>query len=222
MRLEDLTALSALVDRTRRRLYEFVVAAGRPVGRDEAAASVAIGRPLAAYHLDRLAESGLLEVEFGRLGGRAGPGAGRPSKLYRRAARSFEVQLPARGDGVLAEIAARAAGASAEARAASVSAATEVGRSIDARSRVASLTALLREQGYAPAAEESGIVRLHTCPFEPVAKRHPEAVCALNLALIRGMLAGRGADPESARLEPESGACCVLITLERTEAASPP
>jgi predicted ArsR family transcriptional regulator len=221
VRLEDLTALSALADPTRRRLYEFVVTAGRPVGREEAAASVAIGRPLAAYHLDRLAESGLLEVEFGRLGGRAGPGAGRPSKLYRRAARSFEVQLPARGDSVLGEIVARAAAACAEARAAAVSAAADVGRSIGAGSRTTSLAVLLRGRGYAPAEEESGIVRLRDCPFRSVAQRHPEAVCALNLALIRGMLSGRGADPESARLEPEFGACCVLITLERTEAAAP-
>ena len=51
---------------------------------------------LAAFHLDRLVEAGLLETEFRRRSGRTGPGAGRPAKLYRRAARDFSVSLPAR------------------------------------------------------------------------------------------------------------------------------
>ena len=43
-------------------------------------------RGLAAFHLDKLVEAGLLEASFRRLGERRGPGAGRPAKLYRRAA----------------------------------------------------------------------------------------------------------------------------------------
>ena len=64
--LADLAALSALADPTRRRLYGLVVEAGRPLGRDEAVAAVGISRSLAAYHLDKLAEQGLLEVEYAR------------------------------------------------------------------------------------------------------------------------------------------------------------
>src|SRR5581483_5826850 len=56
-----------------------------PVDRDEAAAAVGIGRPLAAFHLDRLADAGLLAVEYRRRTGRSGPGAGRPAKFYRPA-----------------------------------------------------------------------------------------------------------------------------------------
>ena len=41
-------------------------------------------------------EEGLLDVEFRRLTGRAGPGAGRPSKLYRRSSRQLSVSLPER------------------------------------------------------------------------------------------------------------------------------
>ena len=52
----DLAALSSLDDPVRRRLYEWVRSRGAPVGRDEAAAAVGIGRPLAAYHLDKLVE----------------------------------------------------------------------------------------------------------------------------------------------------------------------
>jgi Predicted transcriptional regulator len=40
--------------------------------------------------------AGLLDAEFRRLTGRSGPGAGRPSKLYRRSAREIEVSLPER------------------------------------------------------------------------------------------------------------------------------
>jgi len=79
--LDDLESLSSLADPVRRRLYEAVVRSAKPVGRDEAAAAAGVGRSLAAYHLDRLAEEGLLEVSYGRPEGRGGPGAGRPAKL---------------------------------------------------------------------------------------------------------------------------------------------
>ena len=46
--------------------------------------------------LDRLVDEGLLEVGFRRLSGRTGPGAGRPSKLYRRSSRQLSVSLPER------------------------------------------------------------------------------------------------------------------------------
>ena len=86
-------------------LYSFVVAQPEPVDRDAAAAGAGIGRPLAAFHLDRLAAAGLLEVEYHRRSGRTGPGAGRPAKFYRRA-RGLEtsVSLPPRHYDDLAEI----------------------------------------------------------------------------------------------------------------------
>src|SRR5213078_316592 len=87
----------ALLDEPRRRaLYEYVTSRPEPVGRDEAATALGIGRELAAFHLDRLAAAGLLDVEYRRLGERRGPGAGRPAKLYRRSARELSVSLPAR------------------------------------------------------------------------------------------------------------------------------
>src|SRR2546423_9971891 len=87
--LSDLPALAALEDQTRRRLYELVAAADAPLTRDDAAAATGIGRSLTAYHLDRLAAHGLLEVGYARARERRGPGAGRPAKLYRRAHREF-------------------------------------------------------------------------------------------------------------------------------------
>src|SRR5581483_11937951 len=95
-RRDDVASLGSLGAPTRRALYGYVSRQGEPVGRDEAAAAAGIGRTLAAYHLDRMVEDGLLEVSFARRTGRRGPGAGRPAKLYRRASREFSISLPPR------------------------------------------------------------------------------------------------------------------------------
>lgn len=93
---DDLSTLAALGDPSRRALYDFIVGAGCAVSRDEAAAAVGLERGTATHHLERLASDGLLQVEYRRLTGRQGPGAGRPAKLYRRADRQFDVSLPPR------------------------------------------------------------------------------------------------------------------------------
>src|SRR3954453_20993544 len=93
---ERVAAVSALDDPARRTLLELVTASETPVGRDEAARASGLSRRATAFHLDRLAEAGLREVEFRRLTGRTGPGAGRPSKLYRRPAGEVAVSVPER------------------------------------------------------------------------------------------------------------------------------
>src|SRR5918997_5519117 len=91
-----LDRLGGLVDPVRRALYRFVAGAGGLVSRDDAASAVDVSRSLAAYHLDRLAEDGLLEVAYQRRTGRSGPGAGRPAKLYRRAPGGVTLRVPPR------------------------------------------------------------------------------------------------------------------------------
>ena len=81
---ERLADMGPLADPLRRSLYLFVAAQGHEVSRDEAAAGTGISRSVAAFHLDKLVDGGLLEASFRRLGGRTGSGAGRSSKLYRR------------------------------------------------------------------------------------------------------------------------------------------
>src|SRR5205814_10416561 len=95
-------------DPVTRRLYAFIAGAHEPVGRDDAATATGIRRSLAAYHLDRLAKSGLLEVSYRRLGSRTGPGAGRTAKLYRPAEREFVLRVPHRDYGLLSEVLLRA------------------------------------------------------------------------------------------------------------------
>src|SRR5262245_41509680 len=106
---DPLEALGVLGDANRRGAYDYVSAQGRPVGRDEVAGALGIGRPLAAYHLDRLADAGLLSVAYARRSGRTGPGAGRPAKLYERSGREVSMSVPPRDYGVAAQLLAKAA-----------------------------------------------------------------------------------------------------------------
>src|SRR3954451_6458056 len=95
-RVAHMAAVAALAEPTRRRLYDHVVRQAGPVSRDEAAAATAVPRATVAFHLDKLVDEGLLDVVFERRTGRSGPGAGRPSKLYRRAECDVAVSLPER------------------------------------------------------------------------------------------------------------------------------
>ncbi|MFG2005173.1 helix-turn-helix transcriptional regulator [Spirillospora sp. NPDC048911] len=87
-------AVAALDEPTRRRLYDFVVRQPAPVSRDAAAEALGLSRSTVVFHLDRLVGQGLLDVVSERRTG--GPGAGRPSKLYRRAGQQIAVSLPGR------------------------------------------------------------------------------------------------------------------------------
>ncbi|WP_433614168.1 helix-turn-helix domain-containing protein [Dactylosporangium sp. CA-139114] len=196
---EEIDALAALADPRRRAVYEHVAAAGEAVSRDQVAAALGIGRTLAAHHLDRLAEAGLLDVAFARLGGRSGPGAGRPSKLYRRSAAEHSVSLPPRGYRVLAEVFAEAV-SEAGVEPALYAAAERTG----ARLKGQGAEATLRGLGYEPYAE-GGVWRLRNCPFDAVARTHPGVVCGANLALLRGAL-GSGV-----RIDPRPDGCCVVV-----------
>src|SRR5437660_8763140 len=106
--LEEIDGIAALQEPVRRALYRYVVQEGREVTRDEAAEALEISRGLAAFHLDKLAEEELLAVSYRRLTGRSGPGAGRPSKLYRRSLRQFDITLPPRSYELAARLFARA------------------------------------------------------------------------------------------------------------------
>ncbi|GIJ45894.1 ArsR family transcriptional regulator [Virgisporangium aliadipatigenens] len=209
--------LAVLHDPVRRGVYEFVAAQGAPVGRDAVAGGMSIGRTLAAFHLDKLAAAGLLEVTYARPAGRTGPGAGRPAKLYRRAVGEHLLSVPPREYRALAEILAEAveesgadaaAAASARRQGAARTAAIRGGLAPDDG---ADPVALLTELGYEPYLDGAD-VRLRNCPFGTVAAAFPPLVCGLNLALIEGVLDGSGCAP---RLDPRPEGCCVAIRLSK-------
>lgn len=101
-------AIGALADPIRRRLYDYVVRQREAVSREEAADALSLPLTKAKFHLDRLANEGLLDIEYRRMSGREGPGAGRPSKLYRRASTEIRVSLPERRYDLMGEILAGA------------------------------------------------------------------------------------------------------------------
>ncbi|MFY1669258.1 helix-turn-helix transcriptional regulator [Plantactinospora sp. WMMB334] len=206
-----LDAVSALVDPVRRAAYRVVAGAGtEPLGRDEVAAELGIGRTLAAFHLDKLVDAGLLTVTLARRSGRSGPGAGRPAKLYRRAPGEHVVSVPPRayrtGAELLAETVLRLGGEDTL-----FEVAGERGRTAGAAvAPGADLLDVLHTHGYAPAAGEE-TVRLRNCPFHQLADEFPPVVCGMNLALLSGLLVGAGRPEWRARLDPLPGLCCVVL-----------
>lgn len=216
----DLSRLAAgigvLADDTRRALYEYVVAQREPVSREQAATAVDVPVHRASFHLDRLVTEGLLETEFRRLTGRTGPGAGRPSKLYRRSDREFAVSLPARRYELVGEILAAAfarATGGAELDRALDECAREEG--LDVGSAVTgldgsldTLAEVLAGQGYEPHRQERAVV-LANCPFDTLARRHTDLVCGLNQTFVQGVADGLGCAARAC-LEPAEDRCCVV------------
>jgi len=217
-----LAALSSLGDPVRRSLYDFVSGRTEPVGRDAAAAAAGIGRPLAAYHLDKLVSLGLLTASYQRPAGRGGPGAGRPAKVYARSGSEFAATVPPREYELAARLLAAAVEAdrSGASRAALHDAAQQLGADLGRRRRAADASrddalqaaeAALREQGFEPWLDEDGMIRLRNCPFHRLAAEHTEIVCGMNLALVEGLVAGLGASGLHPALDPRPGCCCVMI-----------
>ncbi|MGH3263163.1 MAG: helix-turn-helix domain-containing protein, partial [Trebonia sp.] len=154
-----LAALSSLVDPVRRRLYEYVTSRSEPVTREDAAAAAGIGRTLAAYHLDKLAEAGLVKAGYARPEGRGGPGAGRPAKHYVRADRELSVSMPPRSYLLMASVLAEAVAADTggDVRKAAARAARQIGRGAAEGS---DLETALRACGYDPVRAEDGDIVL--------------------------------------------------------------
>jgi predicted ArsR family transcriptional regulator len=213
LRTDDaaLARAALLLEPVRRRLYEFVAAQPGAVDRDAAAAGAGIGRPLAAFHLDRLAEAGLLDVEFRRRSGRTGPGAGRPAKFYRRGTfDAVEVSVPTRRYGLAAELFAEGLEGDAAGRDAVFLAARErgqaVGRDVGASDGA---DAALRELGYSPVRTDDGTIRLANCPFRALVGEHRNVICATNLALLGGLVDSLPGEHLRAERHDAEGRCCV-------------
>jgi len=220
----QIAAIALLDEPIRRGLYLFIAGRRCEVGRDEAARALRISRALAAFHLDKLVQQGLLDASYRRLTARRGPGAGRPAKLYRRSSRQVDVTLPERRYALAGRVLARAlAAVTPAARSALQRAARLEGRTLGAAARarsganggadrrLAHALVVLEECGYDPA-RLNGEVLLRNCPFDALANECRPLVCGMNLALLRGLLAAAGARGTRAELRaPEAGSCCVVL-----------
>ena len=194
------------------------------MSRDAAAAALGIPRSVAAFHLEKLAGLGLLEVEYRRPLGRTGPGAGRPAKLYRRAGTEISLSVPERHYELAALLLAQAVEVAADGSVPVADAlravARKFGTTIGAPLRVAKvhsrrelveqLIEVLVDHGYEPH-EEGTMVTLRNCPFHALAEEHRELVCGMNHELIKGMIEGAGIADTTAQLDPAPGRCCVTL-----------
>ena len=219
---DQASSVAALADPVRRALYRHVSGQPTAVSREQVSTACEVPLHSVKFHLDRLVDAGLLEVEFRRLSGRTGPGAGRPSKLYRRSTRQVSISLPERRYDLVGEILAVAVDRSARdaAPVADVAAAVaaETGRRIGADQPTGSQDAglgdvcrVLARCGFEPR-QVAGELCLTNCPFDRLATAHPDLVCGLNLALVGGILTAVPAPGLLARLAPAPGSCCVKVS----------
>lgn len=221
--VSQVSGVSALAEPARRGLYLYVAAQPEAVSRDQAAEGCGLPRHTAKFHLDKLVEEGLLDTEFRRLSGRRGPGAGRPTKLYRRSARQVAVTLPQRHYDLAGQILACAVETAARdgipVDEAVHRAAADCGRRLGAEeqprkggtSPLDDLAATLAAQGYEPRVQD-GVLVLANCPFHALARDHTTLVCGMNLHLITAMLDELGHTDVQARLDPAPERCCVTLT----------
>ena len=220
-RADDLSALRLLDEPARRRLYDWVAGQDEPVGREQAAAATGLSRALATFHLDKLAEAGLLDTSYRRLTGRVGPGAGRPARVYQRAEREFSVTVPERRYQNAADLFASAleriggGGPPAELREAAHEMGRRLSSGVRSRSGRTRLIRALEGGGYEPVTDEHGTIRLRNCPFDSLTDTHRPLVCGTNLALAEGIADGAGASGFEPVLDSQPGFCCVSFS-ERT------
>jgi predicted ArsR family transcriptional regulator len=216
------SAVAALDEPSRRRLYDHVARQPRPVSRDDAAAALQLPRGTVAFHLDRLVDEGLLDVTYERRTGRSGPGAGRTAKLYQRSGRHVDVSLPERRYEQASRLLAQAV---AEADRTGESPGLALRRlARDAGHRLGRLAAdshrspdraavlqVLEEYGYEPR-DDHGDVVLANCPFHALAQEQTELICGMNLCLLDGLLDGLETAGLSASLDPQPRRCCVRLS----------
>lgn len=220
----DLMAVALLAEPTRQRLYLYLRERREPVGREEAARHTGIKPRLVAFHLDRMADAGLLKVEYRRLSGRVGPGAGRPAKVYSVSSRSFSVEIPQTRYALAASMMATAlsaGGPRADGAESLQGVATAVGEKLgdeirrQARTKGARQEAVqskLKQLGYEPRVQESGEWTMRNCIFSELSMSHRELVCPMNAALVTGLLDGAHVSSLHVERRIERPGCCVKVT----------
>jgi predicted ArsR family transcriptional regulator len=226
-RRDALDSLGALSEPNRRALYDYVVERRDWVSREQAAEALGVQRGIAAHHLDRLADDGLLEIDYRRLNNRRGPGAGRPAKVYRRAASELGVNLPPRdyelAGRLLAEAVERSRRDGTPIEESLEHSARDAGRALAAgaehdgsgASDDARVIEVLRQHGFEPETCDDGVTVLHNCPFHQLAQAHTDLVCGMNLCMLDTFLTEFDGLDLHAELEPEDGYCCVRLRGER-------
>lgn len=178
----------------------------RPLSAAEVAESTGLHLNTARFHLDGLAEDGLVERMSET---REQPG--RPRILY-----TAHGPVPGpRSYALLAEMLTGLVASLKDAGPAAVTAGQAWGRHlverpapserIDRAEAVARLNRVLAAVGFSPeirTTNKGTEVCLHHCPFREVAEKHADIVCAVHLGLMQGALDELNAPIEAPSLEP--------------------
>jgi predicted ArsR family transcriptional regulator len=220
-----LAAVAALSDPLRRQMYGFTRRARRPITREEAASAVGISRKLAAFHLDKLVEVGLLQARYEPAGGIRK--VGRTPKVYQPTNTELHISIPARDHTLLSGILIDAVLTPGQDRASFEAAlqiaqhrgaelgSTERNRTRPGRlgtERALTLAAtVLARYGFEPDRTTPTLLRLRNCPFRLQASTAPQLVCGITHAFITGLLDALQANTLTAVLAPRVGECCVEL-----------
>jgi predicted ArsR family transcriptional regulator len=218
-------SVSALGEGSRRQMFTFIRRARRPVTRDEAAASVGISRKLAAFHLDKLVDAGLLRARYASPTGVRK--VGRQPKVYEPTDTPIHVSIPDRRHELLADLLLQAVVTEGEGETAAQAAMRTAGRRgrelgeeertqlrpgrLGAERGLTLCERMLDRHGFEPAREDPDRLRLRNCPFHPLAAQAPDLVCGMNHAFLSGYLQGLRAPAVQAVLAPREGECCVEL-----------
>jgi predicted ArsR family transcriptional regulator len=211
----------------------FARAAPQPVTADELANGLGLSRSVARWRLERLAETGLLQVGYERRTGRTGPGAGRPAKTYAPAPELASIEFPRRHYEALIRLLVAALPrpqrderlsqigrtfAEELARAARFRrASTSLPRALDAVCR--SLGRIGFQASVESLREGGGIIVSATCPMRPLVVGNP-SLRAVDEGMWEGLIAAATAGAASTRVTcrthdclDKSSACRIVVTL---------
>jgi predicted ArsR family transcriptional regulator len=205
----------------------------------EAAVALGVHRNVARSRLDRLTDAGFLTVTLERRGGRGGPGAGRPAKVYRVAPELEGVEFPDRRLAELISLLVKRIPSRARSNALR-EAGEDFGRGLavaaglkpsrDLGTGLAQLCDALGSLGFQASVvsieRERAELTSPTCPLRPLVVKYPDTS-----GIDRGMWAGlvergvRGltADRihcETPRCESKDASCTILLSLNGRQPAS--
>lgn len=210
---QRLRAVASLGDPVRKDLFDLVRGAGQALSRDECAQALGLPKSTVRVQLDKLVEEQLLQVEYRKLGGKTGPGSGRPSKLYAVAQAEISVSVPPRHYDLAAALLAAAVqrsidtGENVEQSLAAV--AHGEGRRLGAEA--GSIHQLLRTTGYSPEPDGEGGTIMANCPFHRLSQDHTGVVCSLNGSLLGGALEGCADAVHDLAPDAEISHCCARL-----------